>query len=258
NLNCIGCSHFSTLAPEQFIDIEKYEDDCKRIAVLSGGDIRHINLLGGEPLLNPHLTDIIKISRSYFPECTIRIVTNGLLLKNQPDEFWECCRINNVIIAISVYPVNIDYNFIFSKMEKHNVQIAFATDSKFLSKGDKELPFDHHDIKWRKVPIDIGGGQNPSKSNALCTMTPCYQLVEGKICKCPRVAYVKFFNSYFNVNLKVTEDDYIDIYEAKTIDEIQNKLRKPVPFCRYCNMDGQPQYIKWKTTKKEISEWADS
>jgi MoaA/NifB/PqqE/SkfB family radical SAM enzyme len=256
NLNCAGCLHFSPLAPKQFIDIEKYENDCKRIATLTAGIIERLDLLGGEPLLNPQIIDIVKISRLHFPECTIRIVTNGILLKKQTDEFWECCHANNIIIMVSIYPIKIDYDFIIDKAKIHNVRIDFRGDIKMLSKNAKEFSTYYFDSKWLKFPIDINGGQNPVKSAALCPALDCFQLVEGKLYKCAPLAYVKFFNRYFDTDIKVTDDDYIDIYKAKNVDEILYKLRKPAPFCRYCKPDI-PQYVKWKTTKREISEWIE-
>jgi MoaA/NifB/PqqE/SkfB family radical SAM enzyme len=255
NVNCKGCEHFSPLTPATFIDAVKYESDCKRIAELSGGKIADIALLGGEPLLNPRIIDIMKISRSYFPCGLIKIITNGKLLKNQTDEFWDCCRLNNIIIAISVYPVNIDYDFIIDKAAKHSVQIQFRGDVKIVSKDWRKLPTDYISENWRKMPIDINGGQNPQKSNALCYASNyCFQLAEGKLYKCWRIAYIKYFNAYFNADLKVTEDDYIDIYKAKSMDEILAKLCKPAPFCRYCKLDCTP-VVKWEHSRREISEW---
>jgi MoaA/NifB/PqqE/SkfB family radical SAM enzyme len=252
NLSCKGCLHFSPFAPKSFIDIEKYEKDCKRISGLSGGKIDEIHILGGEPLLNPRIIDIVKISRSNFPHGTILITTNGILLKNQPDDFWDCCRTNNILISISTYPINLDYSFIIDKAKAYNVQLRFS--DKIVSNNGKMLAADS--LRWLKLPMDINGRQNPKKSNALCGLSNvCFQLVEGKLYKCCRIAYIKYFNSYFNVNLEVTEDDYIDIYKVKDMDEILNRLRKPVPFCRYCKLDIVGNDVGWERSKKEISEW---
>jgi sulfatase maturation enzyme AslB (radical SAM superfamily) len=259
NLNCASCEHFSPLAPKNFIDVKKYENDCNRIAELinSGkSGIAEIALAGGEPLLNPQLLiDVIKISRLYFPDTAISIITNGLLLKNQTEEFWNCCRTNNVRIAISVYPVNIDYNFLLDTAKKYGILLQFRGNVKLVSKNWKKLPIEFVIENWRQLPIDVEGRQNPKKSNALCYASNfCFNLVEGKLYKCWRTAYVKFFNLYFNKQLEVTEDDYIDIYKAASIDEILEKLRKPAQFCRYCRMDSAG-VAKWEKSKKEISEW---
>jgi MoaA/NifB/PqqE/SkfB family radical SAM enzyme len=252
NLSCKGCLHFSPLAHKAFIDIEKYEMDCKKISELSNGELDELRLLGGEPLLNPQIIDIIKISRAYFPHCAIWIITNGTLLKNQPDEFWDCCRTNNILIRISVYPINLDYAFIIDKAKAHDTRLEFS--GKIISNNGKMEAAEN--LLWVKHPIDINGRQNPKKSNTLCGHSnTCFQLVDGKLYKCNRIAYIKYFNSYFNVNLEVTKDDYIDIYKAKDMDEILDKLRKPAPFCRYCKLDTLYNNVGWERSKKEISEW---
>jgi MoaA/NifB/PqqE/SkfB family radical SAM enzyme len=210
---------------------------------------------GGEPLLNTQITDVMKISRLYFPTAAINITTNGLLLKNQTKEFWECCRTNNIDIIISVYPVRIDYPLLMDTAKKYGVQLQFRGNVKLVSKNWKELPVEYISARWRQLPIDLEGRQNPQKSNALCYASNyCFQLVEGRLYKCWRSAYAKDFNSYFNKQLEVTEDDYIDIYKAASIDEILEKLRKPAPFCRYCKMDGG-KTVKWRKSKREITEW---
>jgi MoaA/NifB/PqqE/SkfB family radical SAM enzyme len=259
NMNCKSCEHFSPLAPKSFIDIKKYENDCSCIAGLinGGGGVDEISLLGGEPLLlNPQLLiDVIKISRSHFPDTAINITTNGLLLNNQTEEFWNCCRTNNINIIVSVYPANIDHYLLMDTAKKHDVQFQFRGNVKLVSKNWKELPIEFMSESWKLFPIDVEGRQNPKKSNALCYASNfSFQLVEGKLYKCWRVAYAKYFNSYFNKQLEVTEDDYIDIYKAASIDEILEKLRKPAPFCRYCKMDGG-KAVKWGKSKREISEW---
>ena len=61
---------------------------------------QHIRLCGGEPLLHPHLLDVVDAVRdSGISEC-IRVVTNGTLLHRMPDRFWQ--KVDQ--IHISLYP----------------------------------------------------------------------------------------------------------------------------------------------------------
>jgi hypothetical protein len=83
----------------------------------------------------------------------------------------------------------------------------------------------------------------------------CFQLVDGKIFPCFRIAYIHYFNTFFNQKLEVTDKDFIDIYKARDMEEILSFLCKPIPFCRYCNMEKMAQYIEWDKSKKEITEW---
>jgi MoaA/NifB/PqqE/SkfB family radical SAM enzyme len=250
NLNCAGCEHFSPLSEIKYLDIKTYEKDCIRLNKLTNGIIDDIALLGGEPLLNPYIIDFMKITRKYFPICervggggVIRIITNGTLLVQQPEMFWEACKENNIEIYISVYPVKVNYFYIKEKTDKYGIKLTFWGNPIEQSKD------------WRKCRIDITGRQNPWISNFFCyASNGCFQLANGKIYKCWRIAYIHYFNKAFDEDLKVSENDYIDIYKIDNIEELLKKIRKPVPFCRYCDMLHY-NAVEWQRSKKEKNEW---
>ncbi|MDR3276858.1 MAG: radical SAM protein [Treponema sp.] len=245
NLNCKGCEHLSPLAEEKFLAIETFERDCKRITALTGGHIEEISLLGGEPLLHPRIIDIIEIARKYFPVGRIQIATNGILLLKQSELFWETLNKNNIRLNITVYPIKIDHTEIYRLSKKHKVEIVYWGNLKQMKKV------------WEKMPIDIQGKQDSQKSFKLCyAANHCFQLVDGKIYPCFRVAYIHYFNKKFGINLEVGENDYIDLYKAQTIEKILKFLCKAVPFCRYCNME-RAVYKEWAVSKKEIDEWTE-
>lgn len=54
NLKCKACDNYSSIAEEEYLDIENFENDMKRMRELFSG-IQLIRLLGGEPLLHPNL-----------------------------------------------------------------------------------------------------------------------------------------------------------------------------------------------------------
>ncbi len=88
----------------------------------------------------------------------------------------------------------------------------------------------------------------------------CYQFNEsitlrhGKIYTCPFIPYLEHFNKFFNKNLKVTENCFIDIYKAQSYEEIAEHCTHRTDFCNYCNISGR-KAIKWKKTEKNIKEW---
>lgn len=241
NLNCTGCDHFSPLANKTFLDAKCFEQDCTRLAELTNGKIDAIRLLGGEPLLHPDLCSIIPIARHSFPTAAISVVTNGVLLLKQSEEFWQCCHENNVTITTTKYPINLDYDAIDALAETHGVTLEYW--------GGVTKTTVHY-------VLDTEGTQNPQESYKLCFKSnACIQLKEGKLYTCATIPYIKYFNQHFNKDLQVTENDYIDIYKAKDIDEILAFLSKPMPFCRYCNVENTGFGLKWGLSKKEISEW---
>jgi hypothetical protein len=257
NLNCAGCLHFSSLCDEIILlDIKDYENDCKRISELTGGKIADIRLLGGEPLLHSDVNSFLTITRKYFPEREglkqtgiIELVTNGILLSGQPDDFWESCKTNNIRIVVSEYPVKIKREIIKERALWFNVELRMYEDGiQFRQTGSAN--------QWVKIPVDTGGVQDNKKSFGKCILAgSCFQLVNGKIFKCARIAYIKYFNSAFNEKLKTDEKDYVDIYKAEDINEILFKLTEPATFCRYCKAGNIMWDNKWKMTGKIMGEY---
>ncbi|GHU43511.1 hypothetical protein FACS1894190_14100 [Spirochaetia bacterium] len=243
NLNCKGCLHFSTLAEKKFYDIAIFERDCQRISELTNGVLCDLNLLGGEPLLNPNLCDFFPIAKKYFPKTQVVVVTNGILLTKQPDLFWEKCKQYNIEIALSVYPVKIDFLAIKNICNENQIKLSLRGHAI----GKKN---------WNKQPLDLKGEQEIEKTYQICELANgCIQLVNGKLYQCEISAYIKDFNKFFNQNLEIKEKDYIDIYKVTSLDEILDFLCKPIPFCRYCKTN-KVEITDWARTKREINEWA--
>jgi hypothetical protein len=257
NLNCAGCLHFSSICEEtNLLDINTLENDYKRISKLTNGRIADIRLLGGEPLLHPDIKNILVLTRKYFPEINtsnqtgiIELVTNGILLHKQSDDFWTVCKNNNIKIVISYYPVEIKMDIIIGKAMQFNVELRMYMERiEFKSPGSAN--------QWAKIPIDTNGLHNNRKNFGKCFLAgSCFQLVNGKIFKCARIAYINYFNTAFDKQLKIDENDYVDIYKIENINEILFLLVKPASFCRYCNADAMTWNNKWEVSKKIIDEY---
>ncbi|GHT18404.1 hypothetical protein AGMMS4957_00660 [Bacteroidia bacterium] len=241
NLNCKACSHFCPVADDNFLDVESFRRDCIRLAELTNGNILVIRLMGGEPLLHPQVTVFFDIARKYFPHTKIAVVSNGILLPKQPDTFWQSCKKNRIEVHISNYPIKIDRETITQKAATFDVVL---------------VDIENTNKEWKKYfVLDIHGQGDCQKSFDNCAQANnCTNLREGKIYVCPTVAYISFFNKYFEQNLETTEQDYLDIYKVKNQQEIFDFLCKPMPFCRYCNVENQ-ESLEWGVSKREISEW---
>jgi len=243
NLNCKGCTAFSPVAEEKFMDVNVFERDCKRLSELTGGKIELIDLLGGEPLLHPEIIKIMEIAWKYFHSGDISIVTNGILLNKMSLDFWQGCHEYNINIIISGYPIKLDIDGLRNTAEKNNVRLVIRGST--------------NDIKiWNRVPFDVNGKQNVVKNFRICYGANfCINLEDGKLATCPIPFVIKHFNKFFNQNIPVKENDCIDIFKVKTIDEIFEFLRTPALICAYCNLKGIVYGVDWAVSKKEITEW---
>lgn len=251
NLNCYGCSHCSPLAEPEFLDINSYERDLERLALLAfqqgGLGIDIIQLQGGEPLLHPQFLDFIPVTRKYFPDSEITITTNGILLEQQPDIFWETLHKYNVEITPTIYPIKINWEDIKKKADEKGVTI----DLTFIA----ENIFQEIKTSWH-WPYDLKGHQEPVYNFTKCMVgNSCVGLSNGRLYTCVLPMAIKHFNKYFGTNIKVLDSDSIDIYKAQSFQEILDFLAKPMAFCRYCKIDERRFDLPWSRSKKDIKEW---
>jgi MoaA/NifB/PqqE/SkfB family radical SAM enzyme len=244
NLNCKGCNAFSPVIEKSIADTDVTIKDLARLSELTGGVLSSLTVSGGEPLLNPELPEIIKSAREYFPGQKLQIITNGSLLERAPESFWESCRNNDAAISLTFYPVKINIEKIKEIADSHSVHLIYQDDT------------DVREKTMYYTPLDSDGKQSLKESYMLCFMANyCMVLENGKMFTCPVIAHIGHFNKFFNRNFNDSNQDYIDIYKAQSIDEIADFMCKPMPFCRYCDKKARVSGLAWQTSKREISEW---
>ena len=125
NLNCKGCTHYAPLAEPWFKDIDEYIKEIAQLAQLTNRYIPTIRLLGGEPLLHPQVLDFCYITRQAFPQSDIYLVTNGILLPQQTDEFFDTINKYNIAIYLSDYNLsNHIKQIMYTKLHPHLVCIG--------------------------------------------------------------------------------------------------------------------------------------
>lgn len=247
NLNCKYCSHFSPLANEEYLSLEEYERDLARLSQLFGGQMQQIKLLGGEPLLHPQINTFMEVSRKYFTDAVIKILTNGTLLHKMDDEFWKTCHDTGTHILHSKYPISYDEKKIMERALKFQVSIEMADQMEGKECGIETMIHE---------PIDVEGKQNAIINFYACTRpNSCITLKHGKLYTCNRAAHMHILKDYFGLDIKCEESNGIDIYKAETAQEILEYMIKPIPMCVYCDIEHITMGHEWGISKKDISEW---
>ncbi len=245
NLNCKYCAHFSPVAEPEFLNLSQHEKDMERLSYLLDRKSDKIYLIGGEPLLYEEIIGCMKITRTYFPNSRIIILSNGLLINSMKDDFWQACRDDEIEINITRYPIKTDYEKIIQKIEQEGITSDYCRES------DVSCLFD-------KLTLDLDGRQDPYESFTHCSQAnQCHLVKDGRIYTCSYIKCAEHFNKYFHQNLEITEDDYVDLYSVKDGKEMLEKLAKPARFCRYCDVKGRIHGLPFEISKKEMSEWAD-
>lgn len=246
NLKCRGCYHFSSLADEEYLTLEEFEQDIARLSQLFDGEAEEILLLGGEPLLHPRLNRFFEITRNYFSRGCIKLLSNGLLLPKMKEDFFAAIRENKVELWITKYPVNFDYDRAETYALQNGVDIHYFNREPVRTLGHQ--------------PLDVEGAQNATVNWHSCYRANlCVDLKHGKMFPCIVPAEIKPFCAYFNQELEVTTDDYVDIYSVGSGQELLERLKKPIPFCRYCNRASIEKFgtVPWSRTKFEMLEWTE-
>lgn len=232
NLNCKGCSHFSNLVSTPvFPDKSQFKRDVMQLTTLFS-QIHTFYFLGGEPLLNPDLSDYIHIFHQAFPYSNMVLVTNGLLLPAMKQELMDTLRDCRVHISISDYSC-LDTKKIVSFIQTHRLSAELREGKECFSKY-----------------LNPKGDSDKRNVFQQCIRRNCTFLATGKIAACCQPFTVHYFNEYFDEHLP--EDEGIDLYE-KGLDgwEILNRLITPMESCRYCDFDVP---FNWEPSKAPYSK----
>lgn len=240
NLNCKGCSHYSPVAQEVYEPLHQLEADMKHISRVKNSElIEGVYLIGGETLLYPWLTDAMKLARMYFPSKKISVFTNGILLPRMSEEFWDTCREMDCTIALTRYPLKLDYDRLEEECRRRGVKVEV-----FGDRGTQGSFF--------KLPLDPSKRQKGWVSHFRCIAFGCITVDNGKIFPCSQSACVGHLNKRFGTSFKWEKGDYIEVKDLNDAKQILKLRNRPVPFCKYCKHQTVTDY---GPSKRTVDEW---
>jgi hypothetical protein len=239
NLSCEGCSHFSDYKHNWFISLDQVKNWIKpwskRIQ-----PTKLFNILGGEPTLHKQLCEIIVITRQYFPTANLGMTTNGFHLHKHPDLFNILKKLK-IKLKFSIHSQEIAY----MNLMNDNIELAKEWSKKGINVEWAKV----WEEGWRKNYLNYGNNMMPFKdenprsswNNCMCR---CYQIVDGKIWKCPQIAYLKM--QYEKFNLSGDWKKYLDWKplspEASWGEQIDFFKKEEEFICGMC--PAQPNMIK--------------
>lgn len=227
NLNCRGCTHFSPLYDEIGAVFEEKLDDIKKIKRLFD-EVFRIDILGGEPLLNPELSRYVIELRKELPRTFIQIYSNGLLIPKMSDCDLRIIKENNIGVSISEYaPTHKMIDCIKETLERYEINYRIA-DFDFKQKFN--------------LPISTNAKSQHPK---LCISNGCITVDKGRISRCPTLMYVSKFNEYFGENLPT--DGIYNLDEYETGENLMKDMEKEIPLCKHCIQ----KEIDWSVCGKE-------
>ena len=242
NMNCVSCSHFSSLIHEErFMDRSILGKDLNRLKQL----VKHIDvieILGGEPFLNPYWKEYVKLTKKIFEYAQVEFITNGTMVWKLTSEDWDFIKENDVIFRMSLYKpfwnkADEIVNLLKEKKVKYSVNYRVMTRFAYMF------------LKEPKGTVE---------DNRINCASDCFQLYYGKMTPCSRMMYIRFFNDYFKTDYP--EDAAIEsIYEIDDYQQLMKKIERPMALCQFCNIHLNNQRFQgWDNNhscNEDIKKW---
>tara|TARA_B100000902_G_scaffold359570_1_gene375449 strand:- start:527 stop:1357 length:831 start_codon:yes stop_codon:yes gene_type:complete len=235
NFTCEGCSHYSNHGHTGNITL----DDCEEW--LYGWSRRvkpkTFTILGGEPTLNKNLPDIVYMVRAMFPDPStgIDVITNATGLHLQP-RLPQMLVATGATLAVSIhstehpnYIKKFKRGYKLAKKWKHDLGVWVE----FWDFTNKEWVRQYKGFGDRMMPYE---DNNPRKSWEVCISKYAMQLHEGKLWKCPALAYLPMQAKKYNLSDKW--NPYLK-YQSLEVDCTDEELeeflnREDESFCSMC------------------------
>lgn len=236
NLNCAGCTHFAPYADKRLADIKQVERDFARLKVLFR-NIRHIRIMGGEPLLHPDAAAFVRLTREMFPHSRVRLVTNGIKLLEGSDFIRE------VLAALRETGVGVDWT-LYPPLEKRRAEIE-----RLCAESGVNLRISENSAFLARMRPK--GDAPVAKSFSWCRqLIYCPLLDNGRIYLCAQAHYIGYYNRA--AGTYIASDEGVDIHTASAR-EILLYLMRPSSACAYC--DAGMRHFAWKNEVRPEDWW---
>ena len=181
NLKCEYCTHFSTYR-KGIVSVRQIVHWFKTWHKKIQPEVIHI--LGGEPLLHPGLSDIVRESRRIWEGTILEIVTNGLLLSKMPQKTLHALKESDVRILISDHSgTDIFFEKVTAgipRLEKYEIPYT-------LLRANRDWYAQH---RYNAEGIPIPFQNHPQNAWEICVSKNCPLLINNRLYKCSVLASI--------------------------------------------------------------------
>lgn len=192
NLTCESCSHYSNHGFTGAILPAEAE---RQMALWAHRvDPQIFSVMGGEPTLNPKLTEVVAAAVKLFPR--VEVASNGFFLLRHPElgrALGQASEYGRLVVSVhgDDYAETLDGAIKCGERwaEEYGIRLIVRRyeanrpwTRRYTGYASSMRPYDHGD---------------PTASHAICPANTCVQLHHGKLWKCPIMAYLPMMAERF-------------------------------------------------------------
>jgi uncharacterized Fe-S cluster-containing radical SAM superfamily protein len=232
NLHCEGCSHYSNYTMKGFVPYEQGEAWLESWAPKLVP--QQFRMLGGEPSINPRLTDFVRLAHRLWPDTVRAVTSNGLLLKRQQDSFFQAMGETQTSLHISLHSRTPEYLEALDRpwLEEKARDFGFA-----LSIRDEDTENFHKLYQGEGADMEPFYDKDPFSSWISCAEKSCPTIHRGRLVICPPLAFLDLVDEKFGIGKKDCWKAYLNhkgVEPSASMDEIIRYLSTASGHCAMC------------------------
>ena len=249
NLSCRGCSNYADLKHTGYVPWAQGRAEIQ--AWMDRIDIEEFGIMGGEPLINPELTQWIRGLRELLPNSAIRFSTNGELLDRHLDVVETAHEVGNFVFKITVHQHSERVERVIEKIfgmyqwkpvREHGINRYRTTRGlRFQINRPQTFIKTYRNDYDNMRPFD----SNPTDSFAICIQQTCPLMYQGRLYKCSTLGGLEDVLKRFDVTDPSWEPyvgQYITPNSSDTdIEAFINNFGRPHRVCRMCPSAHDPE-----------------
>jgi len=269
-----SCTHCQSLNNFAFKGHQRWKDYEHEYATLSNQiDVDQIQIIGGEPTLNPDFEKWVKGISKLWPQSKLQIATNGSRLDKLSKEIYQILLNHKGTLWLTCHDIQLYDGFLdFAKTFLNKIiSDTFADNvSNYDLKSEYEQFKNDPTVKLKTVSrtlIDENGVEvildwsqsfvpsvldlldnhtltmkydsDPTQAHDICYFKSCHQINKGKLYKCPLVSVLPDFLDQFNVSMTDADKLLANSYKPlsandEDICKFVDTINDPIPQCKFC------------------------
>ncbi len=244
NLSCAHCCNMSPYLDEHTMTVEEIDAQCREMATHLKADV--FKIMGGEPLLHPNISEVLRVIRKSGISDVVRLFTNGLLLHRMDDDFWRA--LDQITIS--------DYS---SAPVKPALLERYREKAREFDVVLNVKPVDRFSQVMSSTRVDEDE-KVQATYDACWLRDRCLIVRGGAFFKCTRAAYFHEFQTRIEVDrpepasAEIVRKDGVSLegpdFQVRLLEHLNAKT--PMGACRYCQGSSGQMVPHTQLTKLDV------